>query len=216
MKFRIRLILNLLIVMMLLSCCGKNSTANESDLTSSNNKEESNVFTPTITKEEHIHNWEAATCESGKKCSTCGEIEGEALGHTVKLGECSRCKKIQGQSSIKEVENHVKNAMSYYNSYIEYAKMTSNATTMEEIYNAVYAEYEFALNACAEIEFAYKIIEKYGDEVSTKVSNMKKDMQIVIAKSIIEPKDDTESLYDSIVSIGEVFADVIIISGYFE
>jgi hypothetical protein len=39
------------------------------------------------------HTWEGATCESSSICSVCNEIKGDALGHTTKLGVCSRCNK---------------------------------------------------------------------------------------------------------------------------
>lgn len=30
----------------------------------------------------HEHEWEAATCETPRVCKTCGETDGEPLGHT--------------------------------------------------------------------------------------------------------------------------------------
>lgn len=47
--------------------------------------------------EEHTHTWIEATCTAPKTCSTCGETEGEALGHDMQpaTGDqpamCSRC-----------------------------------------------------------------------------------------------------------------------------
>ena len=35
----------------------------------------------------HTHTWEEATCTTPKTCSTCGETEGEPLGHTVENWE---------------------------------------------------------------------------------------------------------------------------------
>lgn len=40
------------------------------------------------------HSWEDATCSSPKVCSTCGAIEGKALGHSDDV-ICSRCGLIQ-------------------------------------------------------------------------------------------------------------------------
>lgn len=37
------------------------------------------------------HNWKEATCTEAKECTSCGITEGNALGHTVKVGTCSRC-----------------------------------------------------------------------------------------------------------------------------
>ena len=38
----------------------------------------------------HYHEWQAATCTEPKTCKTCGETEGEALGHTGTT-KCTRC-----------------------------------------------------------------------------------------------------------------------------
>ena len=37
------------------------------------------------------HLWEDATCITPSYCSKCGETQGEALGHTVGIGKCSKC-----------------------------------------------------------------------------------------------------------------------------
>lgn len=39
------------------------------------------------------HSWQNATCTDPKKCSKCGETEGQALGHSDNGGTCSRCGK---------------------------------------------------------------------------------------------------------------------------
>ena len=40
----------------------------------------------------HEHAWTEATCESAKTCETCGEIEGEALGHNWSDATCLKKK----------------------------------------------------------------------------------------------------------------------------
>lgn len=37
------------------------------------------------------HKWQDASCTEPKKCTTCGFVEGDALGHTTDCGICSRC-----------------------------------------------------------------------------------------------------------------------------
>ena len=39
----------------------------------------------------HVHEWTDATCTEPKTCVTCGETEGEALGHDYVDGVCTRC-----------------------------------------------------------------------------------------------------------------------------
>ncbi|MBE7021557.1 MAG: hypothetical protein E7411_09025 [Ruminococcaceae bacterium] len=44
-----------------------------------------------ITSEPVGHIWQEATCVLPRTCNACEETEGVALGHTTRLGECSRC-----------------------------------------------------------------------------------------------------------------------------
>ncbi|MBO4901437.1 MAG: WG repeat-containing protein [Lachnospiraceae bacterium] len=52
----------------------------------------------------HEHEWEEATCDKPKTCKTCGETEGEALGHDIIEATCEepmtcrRCGKKKGQA----------------------------------------------------------------------------------------------------------------------
>lgn len=45
-------------------------------------------ITETITAS---HSWQNATCTTPKKCSKCGETDGQELGHSDNGGICSRC-----------------------------------------------------------------------------------------------------------------------------
>ena len=51
---------------------------------------------------DHTHKWDAATCTRGEFCFSCGETQGEALGHDwvdatcTKAKQCSRCGKSEG------------------------------------------------------------------------------------------------------------------------
>ena len=55
-------------------------------------------------EETHIHKWEAANCTRGEICFSCGETQGEALGHiwvdaTCTVAKrCSRCGLTEGAS----------------------------------------------------------------------------------------------------------------------
>lgn len=48
-----------------------------------------NQYSETITKKSHTYS--AATCTEAKKCMTCGQISGSALGHSTTGTKCSRC-----------------------------------------------------------------------------------------------------------------------------
>lgn len=49
------------------------------------------------------HNFIEATCDEPKKCSECGEIEGEALGHTTEMGRCDYCHVVIREDVILEI-----------------------------------------------------------------------------------------------------------------
>lgn len=49
----------------------------------------SKVETPV--KKECAHNYSAATCTAASKCTICGVVKGNALGHNYSAGKCSRC-----------------------------------------------------------------------------------------------------------------------------
>lgn len=52
-----------------------------------NSAEESN----SAEKSDHEHTLTEATCTEPAKCTVCGEIVGEPLGHTTDCGKCTRC-----------------------------------------------------------------------------------------------------------------------------
>ena len=60
--------------------------------------------------EEHVHEWEDATCTEPKTCKTCGATEGEALGHDWKDATteapktCSRCGATEGEKLPTETK----------------------------------------------------------------------------------------------------------------
>lgn len=48
------------------------------------------------------HKWSEATCTEPRKCTVCGETDGEPLGHTTDSGKCGRC----GKEIYSEVKGH--------------------------------------------------------------------------------------------------------------
>ena len=50
---------------------------------------------------QHKHTFTEADCDHPATCSDCGEVDGDALGHTVTVGLCARCGAVQGESSIE-------------------------------------------------------------------------------------------------------------------
>lgn len=75
----------------------------------------------------HEHTFADATCTEPKTCTECGETEGEALGHTVGIGYCSRCKGMAGRDDVELLITYrvsLGNYMDTFGEYINYANNT--------------------------------------------------------------------------------------------
>lgn len=60
----------------------------------------------------HVHEWQEADCENGKKCVDCGCVEGEPLGHEQIVAnyqdpaKCIRCGMTQGEPLQPDMEKY--------------------------------------------------------------------------------------------------------------
>lgn len=66
------------------------------------------------------HNWNPATCTKPKTCSVCGEKEGKANGHSVKIGYCEICGEF-----VTELEKETKEIISLLNSALKHINNAS-------------------------------------------------------------------------------------------
>ena len=48
----------------------------------------------------HVHDWTEAECNFSSKCTICGEIRGDALGHSFVDGVCIRCSEREQNSNL--------------------------------------------------------------------------------------------------------------------
>ena len=55
----------------------------------------------------HEHEYAEATCTEPETCTICGETKGEALGHTVDIGACTRCKEMVNRDDIEKLVIHI-------------------------------------------------------------------------------------------------------------
>lgn len=62
----------------------------------------------------HVHDWEPATCTSPKKCSTCGETQGNALNHSYNNGTCTACGQKDPNYSIEQTVYTTKTGKRYH------------------------------------------------------------------------------------------------------
>lgn len=49
------------------------------------------------------HKWEEADCTNSKKCLVCGTTEGNPLGHTCEVGTCGRCGEVINKELITAI-----------------------------------------------------------------------------------------------------------------
>jgi len=52
------------------------------------------------------HKWQNATCTEPSVCSVCGEIKGEALGHDIVDGACTRCDYVEEKDEDKPISGN--------------------------------------------------------------------------------------------------------------
>ena len=79
----------------------------------------------------HQHTWQDATCDTPKTCSECGETEGDALGHEVSIGKCSRCGTYVAQddweqalSKLNSARTDFSNTLTYINDMLKISGLT--------------------------------------------------------------------------------------------
>ena len=109
------------------------------------------------------HEWSPATCTSPKRCINegCTAVDGSPLGHTTKLGYCSRCGQYQAalygyyDENIRKPLNDATKAMKDgYNKIVNCRSNDSanNTITLDSavsIYKVAYNHYYKAYNACS-------------------------------------------------------------------
>ncbi len=130
MKKYILLLLTLTLLVAMCACSGngENSTAGSTTVpsgsttlpsgstgtttlpTGSSSATEPSATVPSVTdppatgSEGHVHSWSAATCESARVCSKCGEVDGAPLGHAWQAvscaapKHCATCGKTEGEA----------------------------------------------------------------------------------------------------------------------
>ena len=108
------------------------------------------------------HEWSEATCTSPRRCINegCTAVDGSPLGHTTKLGYCTRCGQYQNldyeyyNDNIRTpLNNATKTLKEAYNKIVECrtADYTNKTVTLDSnigIYKAAYNYYYNAYNAC--------------------------------------------------------------------
>ena len=80
-----------------------------------------------ITACSHEHKYSEATCTEPKTCTICGETEGEALGHTVDIGICSRCGEAVAKEDLLAIDDMLNTIEDYDNEITAYMDKGNDA-----------------------------------------------------------------------------------------
>lgn len=94
----------LVVLLCIVMCFSLISCSSSTDNTATDSPVTDNSVIDNSTVEECDHSYIPATCTSPETCKKCGAIKGNALGHTVTNGKCTRCNQYIGVS-VKYISN---------------------------------------------------------------------------------------------------------------
>ncbi len=145
-----------------------------------------------ITACSHEHKYSEATCTEPKTCTICGETEGEALGHTVDIGICSRCGEAVAKEDLLAIDDMLNTIEDYDNEITAYIEKGNDAYSFED----KLAYYKEAAAICDNRKMTLvkvaNIVSKYSE-----LDSMKKDLADTLAVEIITPMSSSrEELLD--------------------
>lgn len=140
------------------------------------------ILLVSITACSHEHEYSEATCIEPKTCTICGETDGEALGHTVDIGICSRCGEAVAKEDLLAIADLMSTALDNDDEINTYLEKGNNAYSFEDTvtyYKKAAAIYDNQIITLAKIA---NIISKYSE-----FDPMKKDLADALAVEIITP-----------------------------
>lgn len=145
-----------------------------------------------ITACSHEHEYSEATCTEPKTCTICGETEGEALGHTVDIGICSRCGEAVAKEDLLAIDDMLNTIEDYDNEITAYIEKGNDVYSFED----KLAYYKEAAAICDNRKMLLvkvaNIVSKYSE-----LDSMKKDLADTLAVEIITPMSSSrEELLD--------------------
>lgn len=145
-----------------------------------------------VTACSHEHEYSEATCTEPKTCTICGETEGEALGHTVDIGICSRCGEAVAKEDLLAIDDMLNTIEDYDNEITAYIEKGNDVYSFED----KLAYYKEAAAICDNRKMMLvkvaNIVSKYSE-----LDSMKKDLADTLAVEIITPMSSSrEDLID--------------------
>ena len=98
------------------------------------------------------HVYEEATCEKARTCSRCGAEEGNKLGHSVEIGTCARCGTFVNQELYNEIKSELKSADAEISLCL--TMFSTDMTSRDEIYKSFVAGQEYVNSAAEDLRDA--------------------------------------------------------------
>lgn len=145
-----------------------------------------------ITACSHEHEYSEATCTEPKTCTICGETEGEALGHTVDIGICSRCGEAVAKEDLLAIDDMLNAIEDYDNEINAYIEKGNDAYSFEDKMEYYKEAAAICDNRKMTLVNVANIVSKYSE-----FDSMKKDLADTLAVEIITPMSSSrEELLD--------------------
>lgn len=120
----------------------------------------------------HEHEYAEATCTEPETCTICGETKGEALGHTVDIGACTRCKEMVNRDDIEKLVIHIFTLNDYLSSFSDYIGKSNDSSYIQDRVRYCKKAADYLKKNQDELKEIAKITAKY-DEFYTLNSYLK-------------------------------------------
>ena len=111
----------------------------------------------------HEHEYAEATCTEPETCTICGETKGEALGHTVDIGVCTRCQKMINRDDIEKLVIHIFALNDYLSSFNDYIGKSYNSSYTQDRVRYCKQAADYLTKNQNELKEIANIVAKYDD-----------------------------------------------------
>lgn len=111
----------------------------------------------------HEHEYAEATCTEPETCTICGETKGEALGHTVDIGVCTRCQEMINRDDIEKLVIHIFALNDYLSSFNDYIGKSYNSSYTQDRVRYCKQAADYLIKNQNELKEIANIVAKYDD-----------------------------------------------------
>lgn len=139
----------------------------------------------------HQHTFSDATCTDPAKCTECGEVQGEALGHTTEVGMCERCNQYQGIEIVESVLDYVSKGNASAHAAIQLISY-GTASTYEGLYKEECQGVDKFKEACENYNAAIDLCKDYSG-----LATLKRRLEAAVNEVIDKPKSTSTTDMDN-------------------